>query len=121
MADLSDFKRSQIIGACVARASVTKTTELFGVAISNVSKVMTAFEKEGKTFSRNENLGKKRKLSDRDRRTLAKIVRKNHKKATLKITVEHNGHHENPVSLKSVRRQLHKIRFCVRTAIRKPY
>ena len=49
MADLSDFKREWIVGACMAGISVTKTTELFGVAWSNVLKVMTVFEKEGKT------------------------------------------------------------------------
>ena len=48
MADLSDFKRGQIVGARMAGASGTKTTELFAVARSTVLKVMTAFEKEGK-------------------------------------------------------------------------
>ena len=33
----------------MAGASVKKNTELFGVARSTVSKVTTAFEKEGKT------------------------------------------------------------------------
>ena len=49
MADLSDFKRGQIVSAHMAGASVTKTAKLFGVARSTVSKVMTAFEKERKT------------------------------------------------------------------------
>ena len=43
MADLSDFKRGQIVGVHIAGASVTKTTELFGVARNTVLKVMTAF------------------------------------------------------------------------------
>ena len=51
MADLSDFKRIQIVGARIAGAGVTKLTELFGVARSTVSKVMTAFEKIRKTSS----------------------------------------------------------------------
>ena len=42
MADLSDFKRVQIVTAHMEGASVTKTAELFGVARSPVSKVMTA-------------------------------------------------------------------------------
>ena len=49
MADLSDFKRGQIVGVRIAGTSVTKTVELFDVARSTVSKIMTAFEKEGKT------------------------------------------------------------------------
>ena len=49
MADLFDLKRGQIVGAPMAGASITKTAELFGVANSTVLKVMTAFEKEGKT------------------------------------------------------------------------
>ena len=51
MADLSDFKRGQFVGAHMAGASVTKMAELFGVAKSTVSKVVTSFEKEGKTSS----------------------------------------------------------------------
>ena len=44
MADLSDFKRGQIVSARMVGAGVTKTAELFTVARSSVSKVVTAFE-----------------------------------------------------------------------------
>ena len=59
MPDLSDFKRGQIVGARMAGASVTKTTELFGVARSTVLKIMTAFKKEEKASLLKQNSGKK--------------------------------------------------------------
>ena len=82
---------------------------------------MTTFEKERKTSTWKQNSGSKRKLSNRDRRTLTRIVKKEHKNTDPKITAELNDYLENPVSLKTVRRELHKARFHGRVAIRKLY
>ena len=98
MAALSDFKRGQIVGACMAGTSVIKTSELSSVAKCIVLKVMTAFEKEGKTSSLKQNSGRKRKLSDRDSWTITRIVRKDHKNTALKITADLNDHLKDPVS-----------------------
>ena len=63
MADLSNFKRDQTVDAHMAGAGVSK---------------LTAFKKEGKTFSQKQNSGRKRKLTDRNRRTFTRIVLKDH-------------------------------------------
>ena len=110
MADPSDFKRGEIIGARLAGTSVIKTAELFSVARCTVWKGMTAYEKEGK-ISLNQNSGRKRKLSDRDLRTLTRIFRKDHKNTAPNITAERNDHLETPVSSNTVKRELHKAGF----------
>ncbi|XP_076031981.1 uncharacterized protein LOC143019888 [Oratosquilla oratoria] len=103
MADLSEFKRGQIVGPRMAGASITKTAELLGVSRGTISKVMTAFEREGKTSSAKHRSGPKLKLSERDRQTLNRIVRKDRKTPASKITAELNEHLQNPVSQKTVR------------------
>ena len=105
----------------MAGACVTKTAEIFSVARSTVSKSMVVFEKEGKTSSLKQNLERKRKLSDRDCRTLTRIVRKDHKNTAPKMTAELNDHLEKPVSSKTVRRELHEAGFHGSAATRKPY
>lgn len=62
MADLLDFQRGQIVGARMPGTSVTETAQMLGVLRGTVSKVMTTFEREGKTKNTS-------KLSERDRRT----------------------------------------------------
>jgi hypothetical protein len=52
MGDLSNFERGQIIGACLAGASVTKSAILLGVLRAAVSKVMFAYTNHGKTVLR---------------------------------------------------------------------
>ena len=61
MADLSEFKKGQIVDVHMPGASETKTSELLGVGRCTVSKVMTSFEKEGKNLFTEAKLWKKEK------------------------------------------------------------
>jgi hypothetical protein len=79
MGDLCEFERGQIVGARLAGASVIKTAILLGVWRAIVSKVMLAYTNHGKTTSAKRSSGRKSTLTERDRRTLRRIVSKNHR------------------------------------------
>jgi len=79
MGDLSDFQREQIVGVCLAGASVTKTATLLDVSRAAVYKVMATYTHHGRTSSAKRNSGQKPKLSERDCHTLKRIVSINQK------------------------------------------
>lgn len=120
MSELSEFERGQIVGARMVGASVTKVAEVFGVSRSTVSRIYTAYRNSGKTSSAKSQRGRKCVLSDRDRRSLKMIVTKNKKTTAAKITSEVNVGLTNPISVKTVRRELHKQGIAGRAAIPKP-
>jgi transposase len=70
MRGFSGFERGQIVGVCLAGASVTKTVTLLGVSRAAVSEVMSACTNNGKTTSAKRNGGRKSTLTERDRLTL---------------------------------------------------
>jgi transposase len=106
--DLFDFERGHIVGARLAGASVTETATLFGVSRATVSKVMSAYANHMKTTSAKRNSGRKLKLTRRDRRTLRRIVSKNHRTAAAQVTAELNIRLEDPVSTKTDRHERQK-------------
>jgi hypothetical protein len=59
---------------------------------------MTTYTDHGKTSSAAKNRGRKPKLNERNRRTLKRIMSKNHKTAAAKVTAKLNIHREDHVS-----------------------
>ena len=49
MRDLTEFEKRQIVGARMAGASVTKTTELLSFSRATISRTIKEFNKHGKT------------------------------------------------------------------------
>jgi len=69
---------------------------------------MTAHTNCGKTSTAKRNSGRNPKRSEGDCRTLERIVSRNHRTTARKVTAELGIHLEDPVSTKTVRRELHK-------------
>jgi hypothetical protein len=61
-----------------------------------------------KTISAKKNSWRKSTLTERDHCTLERIVSKHHRTTTAQVTAELNIHLEDPVSTKTVQRELHK-------------
>jgi predicted transcriptional regulator len=85
MGDLSDIERGQIIGARLGEASVIKTATLLGVSRATVSKVMSAYTNHRKTTSAKRNSRRKSTSTERDRRTLRRIVSKNYRTTAVQV------------------------------------
>ncbi|MGH0124239.1 UNVERIFIED_CONTAM: hypothetical protein FKN15_053501 [Acipenser sinensis] len=106
--DLSDFEKGVIVGEHLAGASVTKTAQLADVSRA---KVMLAWNSEGKTSSAKGNSGRKRILQNRDSRPLIRSARQNRRATADQLTANFNLGHEQPVSSKTVHRELHRAGY----------
>ena len=62
MHDLTEFETELIVGARMAGASVTKTSELLGFSRVTISRIMTKFMKHWKPSSTRSNCGRTSKL-----------------------------------------------------------
>jgi hypothetical protein len=81
---------------------------------------MTAYINHGKTSSAKRNIGWKPKLSEKDHHALKRTVSKNHKSTAAMVTAELNIHLEDPVSTKTIWRDLHRFNIHCRAAFAKP-
>jgi hypothetical protein len=87
---LSDFERGRNAGARLAGVPAIKPVILLGESRATVSKVMLSFTNHGKTTSAKRNNERKSALTERGRRTLRRIVSKNHRTIVAQVTGQLN-------------------------------
>lgn len=115
---LSDFQRGRIVGAREAGMSIHDTCKLVGVSKTTVCRIMAEYH-EGKT-SPDKSSGRNPKLGSRQQRVLKQIVKGDRRITAVKATACLNDSLEEPVSTRTVRRELHKMGMHGRAAIKKP-
>ncbi|GFW52023.1 transposable element Tcb1 transposase [Trichonephila clavipes] len=118
MTDLSEFKKGMIVGMRCAGCSVTETAIYLGRARSIVSAVMTAYKKCRNVTSGKHNSGRKRKLTDRDKRVLTRIVARKRKQSLSQIMSEVNSHLLEPYFSKNRPKELHASNLYGRVGIK---
>lgn len=114
----SEFQRGRIVGAREAGMSIHATCKLVGVSKTTVCRIMEEYSR-GKTTA-DKSTGRKPKLDSRQKRSLKRIVRKDRRITAVKATASLNDSLEEPVSTRTVRRELHKMGMHGRAAIKKP-
>ncbi|KAK6477371.1 YTH domain-containing protein 1-like isoform X2 [Huso huso] len=109
--DLSKFDRGVIVGARLAGASIVQTVNASGKSRTTVSRVFKEWRTSEKTGTDRSKCGRKRLLTDRERQWLEKIVSTERTQSSRVITETLNLASEQPVSARTVRRELQRMGF----------
>uniref|UniRef100_UPI00358F9E42 uncharacterized protein isoform X2 n=1 Tax=Myxine glutinosa TaxID=7769 RepID=UPI00358F9E42 len=117
--ELSDFQRGTVIGCHLSNKSVRKISALLELPRSTVGAVIVKWKRHGATTAQPRS-GRPHKLTERDRRVLKRVSRKNRLSTVATLTTEFQTASGSNVSTKTVRRELHEMGFHGRAAAHKP-
>ncbi|GFW90221.1 transposable element Tc1 transposase [Trichonephila clavipes] len=116
---VSDRKRCMIIGARLTRASLSGTDYLVGVSRTMVSNVMRTHTNLANVPSTKHNIGRKL-LKGYYRRMLKRIISRKCMMTLSQVISEMNTPLQNPVSMKTIQRELHVANIHGRVDVPKP-
>ncbi|GFU27928.1 transposable element Tc1 transposase [Nephila pilipes] len=113
-------QRGMTTGTRFAGAPLSRTANLMGVSRTTVSRVMIAYKKLEKVFCAKQNSGRKSKVTNRDRRSLKKIIARKRKTTLPQITPKMSTHFQYTVSPKTTQRELCAVSLYVKADLSKP-
>lgn len=117
--ELSDVERGMIVGAYRFGHSIREISAKFQISRSTVGDVVVKWKREN-VIERQPRPGKPKKLTDRDRRSLRRVVTSNRKSSLQKVSQEFRLASGSDVSDHTIRRELHALGFHGRAAAHKP-
>lgn len=118
--ELTEFERGTVIGCHRCNKSVREISSLLDIPRSTVSGIIAKWKRLGTTATQPRS-GRPRKVTERGRRVLRRIVRKSRQSSADSITAEFQTSSGINISTKTVRRELHGMGFHGRAATCKPY
>lgn len=118
--ELTDFERGEIIGLFKAnKFSYKDIAEILDHPKSTVGDVIKKYNEEGLTTTKKRS-GKPKKLTNRDERSLVKIIKENRGNTLEEVTEKFNTAMKISVSNRTVQRTLHKMGYSGHAAKKKP-
>ncbi|XP_053574543.1 uncharacterized protein LOC128663958 [Bombina bombina] len=118
--ELSDFKRGTVIGCHLGNKSVREISVLLDLPRSTVSAIIVKWKRVGATTAQPRS-GRPRKITERGRRVLTRVVEKNRLSSLASLTTEFQTASGSKISTRTVRRELCEMGFRGQDAVHKPH
>ncbi|XP_076324347.1 uncharacterized protein LOC143232607 [Tachypleus tridentatus] len=117
--ELSDFQRGTVKGCHFSNKSFHQISALLELHRSTISAVIVKWNRLEITTAQPQS-GRPHKLSERDRRVLKRVARKNRLPTIATLTTEFQTASGNNVSIRIILQELHEMGFHGRATAHKP-
>lgn len=118
-AELTDFQKGEIIGCHLANLSIRQISKKLDLPKSTIGNVLTRWKTEGNVQTKSRT-GRPRKLTERGRRSLNRIVTKSRRMSLDTVTSEFQASTGVAACPNTVRNELHSMGFRGSAAAHKP-
>ncbi|KAK1796679.1 hypothetical protein P4O66_009702, partial [Electrophorus voltai] len=107
--DIHLFQKGQIIGMHQVEKTSMEIAETTKIGLRTVQRIIKKWKDSGETSSSRKESGLKKILNDRDRRSLKRVVKSNHRKTTIELRDMFNSEKMFPSTVNLNLKVLHNI------------